>query len=39
VAIIAHRLNGFGWQNAWDNFTGPQAKAWASDAHAVGDMP
>jgi cold shock CspA family protein len=21
------RLNGFGWQDAWDNFTGPQAKA------------
>jgi hypothetical protein len=22
------RLNGFGWQDAWDNFTGPQAKAY-----------
>jgi hypothetical protein len=21
------RLNGFGWQDAWDNFSGPQAKA------------
>jgi hypothetical protein len=21
------RLNGFGWEDAWDNFTGPQAKA------------
>ena len=21
------RLNGFGWQDQWDNFTGPQAKA------------
>ena len=21
------RLNGFGWQDSWDNFTGPQAKA------------
>jgi hypothetical protein len=21
------RLDGFGWQDAWDNFTGPQAKA------------
>jgi hypothetical protein len=22
------RLNGFGWQDGWDNFTGPQAKAY-----------
>jgi hypothetical protein len=22
------RLNGFGWQDAWDNFAGPQAKAY-----------
>jgi hypothetical protein len=22
------RLNGFGWQDSWDNFTGPQAKAY-----------
>ncbi len=21
------RLNGFGWEDSWDNFTGPQAKA------------
>jgi hypothetical protein len=21
------RLNGFGWEDRWDNFTGPQAKA------------
>ena len=21
------RLSGFGWEDAWDNFTGPQAKA------------
>ena len=20
------RLNGFGWEDSWDNFTGPQAK-------------
>ena len=24
---MGHHLNGFGWQDAWDNFTGPQAKA------------
>jgi hypothetical protein len=22
------RLNGFGWQDAWDNFAGPQARAY-----------
>ena len=24
---MGHHLNRFGWQDAWDNFTGPQAKA------------
>jgi hypothetical protein len=24
---LDQRLNGFGWQDSWDNFTGPQAKA------------
>ena len=24
--LDAH-LNGFGWEDSWDNFTGPQAKA------------
>jgi hypothetical protein len=24
---LEKRLDGFGWEDAWDNFTGPQAKA------------